>query len=56
MADTRRFKELEEENSQLKKMLANEMLMVRVLEETLEKSGKRRGRQCKRLSDKVYVW
>ena len=37
MADARRFKELENENSELKKMLADEMLKSRVLEETLKK-------------------
>jgi putative transposase len=37
MADAKRFKELEKENSELKKMLADEMLKSRVLEETLKK-------------------
>ena len=37
MADLKRFKELEKENTQLKKMLADEMLKIRVLEETLKK-------------------
>ena len=37
MADARRFKELENENSELKKMLADEMLKNRVLKETLRK-------------------
>ena len=37
MADAKRFKELECENSELKKMLADEMLKNRVLEETLKK-------------------
>ncbi len=37
MTDLKRFKELEKENSQLKKMLADEMLKIRVLEETLKK-------------------
>ena len=41
MTDLKRFKELEKENTQLKKMLADEMLKIRVLEETLKKSGKR---------------
>ncbi|MDG2124391.1 MAG: transposase [Verrucomicrobiales bacterium] len=41
MADTKRFKELEGENSELKKMLADEMLKNRVLEETLKKVGER---------------
>jgi len=39
MADAKRFKELENENSELKKMLADEMLKARVLEEALKKSG-----------------
>ena len=37
MADLKRFKELEKENTQLKKMLADEMLKIRVLEETVKK-------------------
>ena len=37
MADAKRFKELEGENSELKKMPADEMLKNRVLEETLKK-------------------
>ena len=37
MVDLKRFKELEKENTQLKKMLADEMLKIRVLEETLKK-------------------
>ena len=37
MSDLQRFKELEKENTQLKKMLADEMLKIRVLEETLKK-------------------
>ena len=37
MTDLKRFKELEKENSQLKKILADEMLKIRVLEETLKK-------------------
>ena len=37
MADAKRFKELENENSELKKMLADEMLKNRVLKETLRK-------------------
>ena len=37
MTDLKRFKELEKENTQLKKMLADKMLKIRVLEETLEK-------------------
>jgi putative transposase len=37
MADAKRFKELENENAELKKMLADEMLKNRVLEETLKK-------------------
>lgn len=41
MADAKRFKELEKENGELKKMLADEMLKSRVLEESLKKSGKR---------------
>lgn len=41
MADAKRFKELETENTELKKMLADEMLKARVLEEALKKSGKR---------------
>ena len=36
MTDLKRFKELEKENTQLKKMLADEMLKIRVLEETLK--------------------
>lgn len=35
--EARRLKELERENSELKKMLADEMLKNRVLEETLKK-------------------
>ena len=38
MADAKRFKELENENTELKKMLADEMLKARVLEEALKKS------------------
>jgi hypothetical protein len=41
MADAKCFKELVNENSELKKMLADEMLKNRVLEESLKKSGKR---------------
>lgn len=37
MADAKRYKELESENGELKKMLADEMLKNRVLEETLKK-------------------
>lgn len=37
MADAKRFKELENENAELKKMLADEMLKNRVLNETLRK-------------------
>ena len=37
MADAKRFKELANENSELKKMLADEMLKNRVLNETLKK-------------------
>jgi len=37
MADAKRFKELEKENNELKKMLADEMLKSRVLEESLKK-------------------
>ena len=37
MADAKRFKELENENTELKKMLADEMLKNRVLNETLKK-------------------
>ena len=37
MTDLKRFKELETENTQLKKMLADEMLKIRVLEKTLKK-------------------
>ena len=37
MTDLKRFKELEKENSQLKKMLADKMLKIQVLEETLKK-------------------
>ena len=37
MADAKRYKELENENSELKKMLADEMLKARVLEEALKK-------------------
>lgn len=40
-ADAKRFKELVNENGELKKMLADEMLKNRVLEESLKKSGKR---------------
>ena len=38
MADAKRFKELESENTELKKMLADEMLKARVLEEALKKN------------------
>ena len=41
MADAKRFKELEIENVELKKMLVDEMLKNRVLDETLKKSGER---------------
>ena len=37
MADAKRFKELENENTELEKMLADEMLKNRVLNETLKK-------------------
>lgn len=37
MADAKRYKELENENAELKKMLADEMLKNRVLNETLQK-------------------
>ncbi len=37
LADAKRLKELENENSELKKMLADEMLKNRVLGETLRK-------------------
>ena len=37
MADAKRFKELENENAELKKMLADEMLKNRVLDEALKK-------------------
>ena len=37
MADAKRFKELENENAELKKMLADEMLKNRVLNETFKK-------------------
>ena len=37
MADAKRFKELENENSELKKMLADEMLKSRELKATLGK-------------------
>jgi len=37
MADAKRYKELESENGELKKILADEMLKNRVLEETLKK-------------------
>ena len=37
MVAARCFKEFEKENTQLKKMLADEMLKIRVLEETLKK-------------------
>ena len=36
-ADARRFKKLDNENSELKKMVADEMLKNRVLKETLRK-------------------
>ena len=36
MSDLKRFKELEKENTQLKKMLVDEMLKIRVLEQTLK--------------------
>ena len=41
IADAKRFEELESENTELKKMLADERLKNRVLNETLEKSGER---------------
>ena len=37
MADAKRYKELQSESGELKKMLADEMLKNRVLEETLKK-------------------
>ena len=36
MSDLKRFKELEKENTQLKKMLVDEMLKILVLEQTLK--------------------
>ncbi|MDA7917734.1 transposase [bacterium] len=41
VADAKRFKELVNENEKLKKMLADEMLKIRVLEESLKEGGKR---------------
>ncbi|MEN8678985.1 MAG: transposase [Akkermansiaceae bacterium] len=41
VADAKRFKELVNENGKLKKMLADEMLKIRVLEESLKEGGKR---------------
>ena len=46
MADAKRFKKLENENSELTKMLADEMLKSRVLKATLEKSGERLRETC----------
>ena len=37
LADAKRFKELEKENTELKKMLADQMLKNQVMEETLSK-------------------
>ena len=37
LADAKRFKELEKENTELKKLLADQMLKNQVLEETLSK-------------------
>ena len=37
LADAKRYKELEKENTKLKKLLANQMLKNQVLEETLSK-------------------
>ena len=37
MADAERFKELENENTELKKMLADKILKARELEEVLKK-------------------
>ncbi|MDF1860593.1 MAG: transposase [Verrucomicrobiales bacterium] len=43
MADAKRYKELENENTELKKMLADEMLKARVLEEALWQKSWRNG-------------
>ena len=40
LADAKRLKELEKENGELKKLLAESMLKIRVLEEVNSKSGK----------------
>ena len=40
LADAKRLKELEKENAELKKMLAESLLKNRVLEEVTEKNGK----------------
>ena len=37
LADAKRFKELEKENTELKKLLADQMLKNQVMEETLSK-------------------
>ena len=37
--DTKRYKELEKENTKLKKLLADQMLKNQVMEETLSKKG-----------------
>ena len=52
MADTKRLKELEKENSELKKMIANDMLKNCVLEDSLKKveSGPAKKRIVKELS------
>ena len=39
LADTKRYKELEKENTELKKLLADQMLKNQVMEETLSKKG-----------------
>jgi len=40
LPDARQYRELEKENTELKKMLADSMLKIRVLEEVNSKNGK----------------
>ena len=47
MADAKRNKELEKESTELKKMLADQMLKNQVLEETLSKKWRAQSRRSK---------
>ena len=50
LADAKRLKELQKENGELKKMLAESMLKIRVLEEVNSKKWYARGRKSRPLS------